>query len=276
VAKNRLPETYQWLLVPVQASPQTPMSWDVLRLSGNDPLAVRASKKLRGDELLLSSLGPSRLQMELDRVPLWRGNHVAIRQLVEDFARYTYLPRLRAPQVLLNAISDGLALLTWEHDSFGLAEDFDEQATRYRGLRAGLRLALDEPQSRHLVVKAEVTRRQIATEVTPPDGPTGPGVPPVDPPPDIDGPVAPPTPPPATKMRRYHASIDLDAQRVGRDAGRIAEEVIAHLGGLVGAELSVTLEISARVEDGFPEQVVRTVTENGRALKFKLQGFESE
>jgi hypothetical protein len=26
--------------------------------------------------------------MELDRIPLWRGDHVSVRQLVEDFASY--------------------------------------------------------------------------------------------------------------------------------------------------------------------------------------------
>ena len=67
------------------------------RLSGQDALAVRASKKLRNDELLVTGLAGTRLRMELDRVPLWRGDHVAIKQLAEDFARYLYLPRLKDP-----------------------------------------------------------------------------------------------------------------------------------------------------------------------------------
>jgi hypothetical protein len=54
----RLPETYQWLLVPVQTSPQAAVTWEALRLSGTDPLAVRASKKLRTDELYLTSFAP--------------------------------------------------------------------------------------------------------------------------------------------------------------------------------------------------------------------------
>ena len=33
-------------------------------------------------------------------MPLWRGDHVAVKQLVEDFARYLYLPRLAEPAVL--------------------------------------------------------------------------------------------------------------------------------------------------------------------------------
>jgi hypothetical protein len=74
----RLPETYQWLLVPEQRSPQATVEWQSARLSGQDALAVRASKKLRGDEHLVAGFAPSRLRMELDRVPLWRGDHVAI------------------------------------------------------------------------------------------------------------------------------------------------------------------------------------------------------
>ena len=82
----RLPEAYQWLLVPVQSTPQSPIEWQASRLNGTDPLAVRCSKKLRNDELLVTVLAGTRLRMELDRVPLWRGDHVGIRTLVEDFA----------------------------------------------------------------------------------------------------------------------------------------------------------------------------------------------
>ncbi len=63
---------------------------------------------------------------------------------------------------------------------------------------------------------------------------------------------------------------------MGRDASRIADEVIAHLGGLVGAKVTVTLEISADIPAGVPDHVVRTVTENSRTLKFTSQGFEKE
>jgi len=91
----RLPEIYQWLLVPVQASPQAPLSWEAIRLTGQDALAPRASKKLRSDELLISALGATRLRMEMDKVPLWRGDHVSVLQLAQDFASYLYLPRLR-------------------------------------------------------------------------------------------------------------------------------------------------------------------------------------
>lgn len=62
----------------------------------------------------------------------------------------------------------------------------------------------------------------------------------------------------------------------GRDAGRIAEEVIAHLAAQPEAEVSVTLEIEAQLPKGASDQVIRTVTENGRTLKFTSQEFEAE
>jgi hypothetical protein len=57
------------------------------------------------------------------------------------------------------------------------------------------------------------------------------------------------------------------------DAGQIAEEVIAQLSS---ARVTVTLEIEAEAPDGVPDEVVRIVGENSRALKFKSYGFEVE
>jgi predicted AAA+ superfamily ATPase len=262
----RLPETYQWLLVPVQATPQAAITWEALRLSGTDALAVRASKKLRTDEHYLTSFGSTRLRMELDKIPLWRGDHVPVKQLVEDFARYLYLPRLKDSAVLLHAISEGLNLLTWVQDSFGFADSYDDDAGRYRGLRGGTMVSLTDAHAPGLVVKPDVTNKQLEAErVVSPGGPgqppgDGPGVPPTPP----GGP--PPAPPGAVKPKRFHGAVTLDTARVGRDASKIADEVIAHLAGLVGANVTVTLEITAEVPDGVPDQAVRAVTENCRTL----------
>lgn len=60
--------------------------------------------------------------------------------------------------------------------------------------------------------------------------------------------------------RRFHGSVQLDPLRLGAEAGRIGEEVIAHLQGLPGARVQVSLEITALVPNGFDDRVVRTVT----------------
>src|SRR5262249_36449908 len=162
---SRLPETYQWLVVPTQSNASTAVELQAIRLSAAENLAVRASKKLEKEELLITSLGANRLRMELDRIPLWRGDHVSIKQLVDDFARYPYLPRLVGPPVLISAIRDGLDLLTWAEDSFAYAESFDETASRYRVLRARQHVAISETDA-GLLVKPEVAKKQLDTETT--------------------------------------------------------------------------------------------------------------
>jgi hypothetical protein len=82
--------------------------------------------------------------------------------------------------------------------------------------------------------------------------------------------------PTATLPTRFHGSVALDAARIGRDAGRIAEEVVQHLNGLMNAKVQVTLEIHADVPEGVPDNAVRTITENCRTLRFKSHGFEKE
>ncbi|MGH8701128.1 MAG: hypothetical protein ACREVR_08155, partial [Burkholderiales bacterium] len=275
----RLPETYQWVLVPEQKTPQSAVEWQAIRLSGSDALAVRASKKLRTDELLVTSLGSTILRKHLDDVPLWRGDHVAVKQLVEDFACYLYLPRLAGSEVLVQAIRDGVALLTWRSDTFGFAEGYDEAAGRYRGLRGGQLVSLS-PESTGLLVRPDVAQQQLDVEAPPPVVPgaagtdAGAGGSRAPASPSGDGEER--TPLGAPAPRRFHGTVALDPARVGRDASRIADEVIAHLSGLVGAEVRVTLEIEAEIPNGASDQVVRTVTENSRTLKFTHQGFEQE
>ena len=62
------------------------------------------------------------------------------------------------------------------------------------------------------------------------------------------------------------------ATRVGRDASQVADEVIAHLSGLMGAKVTVTLEIEAEVPSGAPDNVVRTVTGEQPDIKIHEPG----
>lgn len=272
----RLPETYQWLLAPEQAKPTVPVTWQAARLTGGDPLAVRASRKLRSDETMVSSLGASILRKHLDEVPLWRGDSVEIRQLVTDFATYLYLPRLAGPEVLLEAIRGGVALITWQSDGFAYAESWEEGAGRFRGLRVGQQVLGISAESASLIVKPEVAKGQMEAETASPGAASGSLGVTEEASGDaqtygdaVEGTRR-------TAPTRYYGSIVLDAARVGRDASRVADEVIAHLSGLVGAKVTVTLEIEAEVPSGAPDHVVRTVTENGRTLKFISQGFEND
>jgi predicted AAA+ superfamily ATPase len=286
VVEARIPESYQWLLIPVQNKPQDEVTWQATQLKENDHLAVRASKKLKKEELLVTSFSPSRLKMELDNVPLWRGDHVPMSQLFEDFAKYTYLPRLQHPRVLAAAIQDGLALLTWAQDSFAYADSYDEQAKRYRGLVYGRMMQIVPNSTPGLLVKPDVAMRQIEAETAPPPTrktdptPTGDGLKPQPRTVGVNGDEEDerPLPPPKLKVqpKRFHGSVTLDTSRVGRDASRVADEVLSHLSGLIGSNVKVTLEVEAEVPNGVTDEIIRIVTENARALKFDSQGFENE
>ncbi|NKC12883.1 MAG: DUF499 domain-containing protein [Gammaproteobacteria bacterium] len=274
--RARVPETYRWLIVPEQQSPSSDVSWKSLNLSASGPLAERTSRRLLSEELLVADLGPAVLRLHLDDVPLWRGDHVGVRQLTEDFGQYLYLPRLTSADVLVRAVKGGVGLLTWEHDTFAFADGFDEVAKRYRGLRIthGIDITRD---SNGLVVKSTVARAQIDTEA-----------------PNTTQPEAPPPAAPNSSEsaqptealnrerlervapRRFHATATLSHARIGPEASRIAEEVVAHLDGLVGSEVRITLEIEVNVPSGVPEHVERIVTENSASLRLDAHAFEKD
>ncbi|MGQ9829758.1 MAG: AAA+ family ATPase, partial [Roseiflexus sp.] len=180
------------------------------------------------------------------------------------------------------AIGDGVAHLAWETDTFAYAEAYDERTGRYRGLIAGQRITLT-PDSHGLVVKPDVARRQMDTEAHAAPSRTGydPGGAGSMAEYGSEGAIAPPstklreTPDQANPVfRRFHGVVSLDPNRVGRDAGQIAQELIAHLVAH-GADVQIMLAIDAHFPDGVPDDLRRIVTENSRALRVQ-GGFEQE
>ncbi|MCB0207153.1 MAG: AAA+ family ATPase, partial [Anaerolineae bacterium] len=276
---SRIRETYIWLLSPHQEDAQNPASLEIeeTRLGGQDALAVQASRKLKNEEWLITDFGGLRLRLAMDRYNLWAGsNRVGLKQLWEYFARYPYLPRLLDDNVLLGAVQDGIGQITWQ-ENFAYADGYDDKANRYLGLKAGERSSV-RMDSSSLLVRADVAARQIqadqqaravASGQTPPAVSVATGSVAV-----AEGDQPAPSTPAEKKLHRFYGVVQLDALRVSSDAAKIAEAIIQHLEGLPDAEVDITLEIQARLPDGAPENVVRTVTENARTLKFDGYGFE--
>lgn len=283
VVNIRIEATWIWALVPHQDDPAGEIQLDEVKVSGSGPLAKRTASKLVLDELLLPRLGGIRLRMVLDKF-LWVGrNHVSVAELSEWFPKYVYLPRLKSRDTLLTAIQDGAATLT-PGDTFATAESFDEPSGRYLGLRMGS--APSALSNSTLVVRTEVARAQLerdqeaeAKRTVPPSVEPQPSRGDVGPVANrVDSPGVPNLVPPIADRRptRFVGSVKLDGLRVGRDAARVAEEVLSHLISLGGAEPAVSLEIQVRVPGGIAEDVVRTVLENATVLGFDLASFERE
>ncbi len=238
-ARSRVPECYFWLLVPNQNSAQDSVEWQEIRLQGSDGLPARASKKLKNDGSLIVQWAPTLLRIEMDKIPLWRGDHVSIKELLDDFAT-------------------------------------DESTGRYKGLRFGHHVSISEEGSFGLLIKPDVGLKQFEADKIA----VQPGLATSSSDPSALPAIAPSTTTIGSRQqeapKRFHATVTLDPVRVGRDAGRVADEVIAHLAGLIGADVRVTLDIEANIPAGASDSVVRTVTENCRTLKFDNHGFEKE
>jgi hypothetical protein len=276
---TRIGETYQWLLVPTQPSAQAPLEWQQTRVTGSDSLAARASKKLRNDGQMVAQFTATFLRQAMDTIPLWRGNHVTVKQLIEDFGRYPYLQRLRDEDVLLGAMREGVSAVTWRSDTFAFAEGYDEAKGRYLGLRGGQVLSFGS-DAVGLLVKSSVADAQMEAEQPKPA--TKPGGEAAEPPKEglLKGGTAPAASAPqertALPPTQFFGSVKVDAARINRDVSTIANEVLQHLASLPNSEITVTLEIQVRVPSGVPENVIRTVSENCRTLKFKSQSFDQE
>ncbi|MDR2673557.1 MAG: DUF499 domain-containing protein [Opitutaceae bacterium] len=298
----KLEEAFCWLLVPWQKSATEAVMWAEHRLSGAEGLAARVSKKLRTRDVdaLCGKLGAAALRREMDNVPLWRGGddgaggaaHVSVRQLAEDFAGYLYLPRLKGPEVLLDAVVSGVedGDLLWAENGFAYADEYDAEKKRYLGLTHGKRISLPPDGGDGLVVKGCAATAQIAADaeaarrrgeggaVSDPDGVSGGrgngGIGGAKP---AGGGSQPP--PPAEKIwRHFHGTAELPATaNVRIEAGRIYDEIIKHLAANPNTGVTVTLEIAADfggAPDGAGAGVKRTVSENAATLKFKHAEWE--
>lgn len=272
---TRIFETWVWALVPHQQDPTShEIEWSPSRLQGQDPLAIRCSKKLVQDESLLTKMGPTRLKLVLDRYLWQRTNHIGTKELSEYLASYLYLPRLRDTNVLVESIRAGINELVC--DRFAYAGRFDEEKKRYEGLKltGGGSVVIDDFS---VLVKPDIALSQQAKDtaaqasaalgeragVATRDGIAA-----------TTSTTAQTNDEANTPAQRYFGTVEIDADRAGRDMGRIAEEVLQHLTTLPRSKVSVVVEIEAEIPEGVPDGIKRIVNENGQTLRFKAHGFE--
>ncbi len=299
----RIPETYTWLLVPDQPNPRILDELQELKLQPQpqSSLTVNASRRLKTEEMLITHYAGTLLRCEMDRIPLWRNNHISIKELTDYFARYVYFPRLKNSDVLLAAIRDGVQAMWWERETFAYAESYDAERQRYLGLKAGQQVQVTVSTS-SILVKPEVAAAQIAADeahavaqrATILQAGTATGMTyaelRVKPNPVVierqgTGLAEPTTPMPVSptpatsqesQFHRFYGSVKINPRMMAGEAGKIMEEVVTHLTALYGADVQVTLEIQANILGGVTDDIVRIVTENCRTLKFENGVFEEE
>lgn len=278
--KLQLTETFVWILTPFQEIGNTDIHWDESKMNGSNQEVFlnRILKKLTTQSLIYSSFSAVELRDYLDKIPLWRGNDVPLRQLREDFAKYLYLPKLITSDLLRQAIESGVSLVSWRQDSFAHAQAFDQENNRYRALRAGVSLIVSL-DSADLLVKPGTAFQQIeaerkeAEERKKKEGE------------EQKGPQYPPTPhdskkqvedfptPPVIKTR-FFSHVETDATRFFRTTDDIEKEMLKHLMNMKGTNIKITIHIEADNNEGFSSDIERTLRENGRTLGFGEVEFD--
>lgn len=281
----QLARGYHWAIVPQQRPVQANGKWTIGeetldavntdgQLSSMGALAPRMAAALQSKGQLVGAWSPIFLTQELERWFWSQGlEHVSAKRLWEEnFSRYVYLPRLGNRDVFMKAVQDGAA----GQEFFGYALGIEGK--KYLGLSFGQR-----PQTVLLDDSAVIVRKDVAAAAVAMPGTGAQEA-------EGQGPVATgqgagstseasggPAATPRTKvMRRFYGSVKLNQLKVSSSAGQIADEVVKHLAGLVDAEVEVVLEVRATVPGGFPDTVVRTVSENARTLKFQAFEFEED
>lgn len=301
----RVPETYIWLLVPEQTDARQPAQNIPLtetKLQPQGALAPNASRKLMNQDLLITRYAATLLRGDMDKIPLWRGNHVTLKELVDFFATYPYLKRLKNTDVLLKAIEDGLNNPAWQTVTFAYADSYDTEKQRYLNLRVGraIQVILD---SQSVLVKPDVALLQMAADVEVTEqaqaraqatasaayaeqAATSSAVAErlssafVESP--VPTPLFPTQPVPAPlevekPKTRFHGTIKLDPRQPSKQIPIIAAEILQHLTSLLDCKVEVTLEIHAEDLAGFPEDIQRIIKENCTTLKFEKEtDFEEE
>jgi hypothetical protein len=280
-ALNAVRRGWKHLLLPQEVQPNSPNAargFDLEpvtlsnRASDPEPLAQLAWKKCEADGLIVSRLGV--LDNDLGKV--WQPDqpHVAVRQLRDWFAQFPYLSKLRDPQVLAKAISEGLARADAK---YAIADRFDDAMSDYISLKLG-RLVEVNLNSDMVLVRRAVAEARLAKLAPQPgpagpngDGPTVTGRPPIVGQPPVGGVD---TPPP--RPRRFYAKVTLDPNRPTPQVSNIAQSILSELDRARGTRLTLTLDIDAETPDGFPEDVESIVRDNAVSLRITDFGFEGE
>jgi len=73
---------------------------------------------------------------------------------------------------------------------------------------------------------------------------------------------------------RFFGTFRVDPERYAKEINRLNQEAVQHIAAQDRVDLQITVDIRAVKKDGFPDTVVRIVSENASTLKFDQSGFE--
>ena len=262
---ERLKETWCYVLYPQQNSPGPDTEWTTAKIASQDDILSRVEDRLTKEQGIWPEIGPDNLNRQLEKY-IWKDqDHLRLQDLVEYFNRNVYLPRIASNHVLQRAIY--AAICSDEAGPFAYAQRWDGENKKYIGL------IISRASEAQVVVDGEsvIVRPNVAIEhckdqirdreqedhqkisssvtITSPEPQTKDSV---------DG----------VKKTRFRGVVMISPDRPIHDFGRITDAVIEQLTVLVGADVSIRLEIEAEVSGGIERSKERTLLENAEDLDF--------
>ncbi len=276
-------EAYKWILCPVQvkATDKT-VGWETISVSTNSANLIREiENRLCEEEWITSKWSPIHLKNLLEQWYFKEGNpDVSALKVYQDTCHYLYFPRLVNDHVYKNVIGQGLD----SEDFFGFASGKD--GGRYLGFSFGNGgiFALDDACVLiHKDAAAEYRERTLPAPQSEAMTPLVGG----DPVPQASPVGLTITPPPTTGVstapviqtavkKQFYGNIDLDPVKAKMDFATIVDEVVQKFTAKLGVEVSISVEIQAKLKDGFDEGLQRTIKENCNVLKFSSAEFEED
>jgi len=284
-----LVETYKWILAPYQKEDArggiTGLEWEEARVPAGDAnMAGAIAQVLVDNEILIRQWSPFHLKNELAKWYFRDGREdIGLLQLWNDFCRYPYLPRLLRSDVLQETVAEGIR----GKDFFAYAAGKEQD--RYLGLVFGSTGSVYLDAQSLVVDRKAAECQQQAEEPAGADGNVGVGGREYEK--DAacrkvgtgeagsiggQGSALSQVQPPTPTFRRFYGTVELEPVKAGLDFSTIVQEVVQHFSSQVGTRVSITVEISAENEEGFPDSLRRTVQENSRTLGFNSAEFEEE
>lgn len=268
--KTRLKEAWCYLHYPAQESAQAEVEWVSGKIPAQDGLLARASKKLVGEEGLLTELGPTRLDRDLQKY-IWNGKpHLSLRDLREYLNRYIYLPRIKNQDVLIRSVQQAVSGML--PGPFAYAERWDEAAGAYLGLAidhaSNVMVVIDGDS---LIIKPDAAESHRPKPTEPAEfAPVTTQADPLTTPPTTPGGQASSTSLGTSERTptRFSGVVSISPDRPARDMHQIVEAIVEQLTTLPGNRVTLRLEIDAEVPGGLDRAKVRTLIENANTLGF--------
>ena len=273
-------ECYKWLLCPVMAQPtdkQPTVEAFPLNPGGN-AYAAEIERVCVENELIITTWSPVHLRNKL-RELYWKSDRVAVGAMAfwEDTQRYLYLPRLKARDVLAQAIVKGAATKDFFATAYAQkGEDFEGFKFGDSNVQLDDTLFLIDPDAARKFEGVLAARAAAGTAASP----TPAAASAVYPTP-TDGTIpAAVGESPGTqsgghaKARAFYGASEINAATAKMRLVQIAEEIVSILASDPNASVKITLEISADYPNGVSDQIKRSVSENAGSLGFKTKTWE--